>query len=526
VGAVTDVAARDLPAMADAMSALARGDLTQTVHIRAEKLAPVAGVAGREIQDLAVAFNQLITRLHEIGTGFGLMAAQLRDTVGEVAADASRLEAAAEGLHTLSDGGRDGAEQINATLHQIASGTTQQATAASTTVVSMTEMGRAIEGVARGAQEQAVAVAATTQGLHRLTDAVHGIHKGAQTQAEELHRADSAQSELVQSLQRVESATRAIFEAAQESAHSAEGGARLASQSIGDMGRVKQATEQLAGRVRDLGRHSSQIGAIVETIDDIASQTNLLALNAAIEAARAGEHGKGFAVVADEVRKLAERSTKATKEIADMIRLVQNGAGEAVSAMEQAAGDVGAATHVVEQAGGAFKAIADDTRELLAQLSAIDGAVRALALSGTELGQALAGASAVAEHNLKAADTIAANSNRVVESLDNVSAVIEENTAMTEQMAAGSTEVLHSVEHIAAVSQENSASVLHASAGAENVAERAAETSRSAQDLVELAESLRDVVSRFYTGIEAAPTSHQVVRAIAPTGVISRTLAR
>jgi methyl-accepting chemotaxis protein len=390
----------------------------------------------------------------------------------------------------------------------------------------MTEMGRAIEGVARGAQEQAVAVAATTQGLHRLTDAVHGIHKGAQTQAEELHRADSAQSELVQSLQRVESATRAIFEAAQESAHSAEGGARLASQSIGDMGRVKQATEQLAGRVRDLGRHSSQIGAIVETIDDIASQTNLLALNAAIEAARAGEHGKGFAVVADEVRKLAERSTKATKEIADMIRLVQNGAGEAVSAMEQAAGDVGAATHVVEQAGGAFKAIADDTRELLAQLSAIDGAVRALALSGTELGQALAGASAVAEHNLKAADTIAANSNRVVESLDNVSAVIEENTAMTEQMAAGSTEVLHSIEHIAAVSQENSASVLHASAGAENVAERAAETSRSAQDLVELAESLRDVVSRFYTGIEAAPTSHQVVRAIAPTGVISRTLAR
>jgi len=120
------------------------------------------------------------------------------------------------------------------------------------------------------------------------------------------------------------------------------------------MQQVSEAVVQAATIITTLGRSSDQIGAIVRVIEDIADQTNLLALNAAIEAARAGEQGRGFAVVADEVRKLAERTTKATKEIGDMIRQIQQDTKSAVASMDEGTNQVGHGVELANKTGEAL----------------------------------------------------------------------------------------------------------------------------------------------------------------------------
>ena len=137
------------------------------------------------------------------------------------------------------------------------------------------------------------------------------------------------------------------------------------------MGNIAERVNASSRAVAGLGARSDQIGAIVNTIEDIADQTNLLALNAAIEAARAGEQGRGFAVVADEVRALAERTTKATKEIATMIKSIQNETQSAVRSMSEGVAEVTLGTAEANRSGQALEEILGQIDELTAQISQV-----------------------------------------------------------------------------------------------------------------------------------------------------------
>ena len=216
----------------------------------------------------------------------------------------------------------------------------------------VTEIGAIIADV----RETAIHVAA---GASRMTDSSGRMTEGAQAQAREAVQVASSVEALTRSVRQVADSARASALAAREALDAAQKGDVAVRDSLQGMQRIRGEVQSIAKKIKSLGDRSLEISEIVNTIEDIASQTNLVALNAAIEAAGAGEAGLRFAVVADEVRKLAERSAKATKDIAVLIKNVQADTQDAVVVMEQGTLEVEAGYRMTVQAGDSLKAIAD-----------------------------------------------------------------------------------------------------------------------------------------------------------------------
>ncbi|MDE3117760.1 MAG: HAMP domain-containing protein [Nitrospirota bacterium] len=190
-----------------------------------------------------------------------------------------------------------------------------------------------------------------------LLNTAGGLTQTAQHQAEESTRTLKAVEGLTQSMRQVADTAGASSESAKQALTATERGRVAVQETVQDMQSIRAAVQRMSKQVKGLGDRSLEISQIVSTIRDIASQTNLLALNAAIEAAGAGEAGARFAVVADQVRKLAESSTQATKEIADLVKVIQTETQDAVVAMEQETQAVEAGSASALRTGDVFKEI-------------------------------------------------------------------------------------------------------------------------------------------------------------------------
>ena len=368
------------------------------------------------------------------------------------------------------------------------------------------EIANAIQDIARGATEQTAAMSAVNAEMRDLVEGITLVNQGAEDQFRGVQAAEASTSQVHDALRNVSSSAGAASDKAAGSLDAARDGMQSVQQTVDAMETIRTAVTSTAREIEDLGRRGSEIGAIIQTIEDIASQTNLLALNAAIEAARAGEQGKGFAVVAEEVRKLAERSAMATREITEMIGSIQRGANEVGEAMQTTGGEVTRAVTLSQQAGEAFGAITAGARAIADGVKSAADAVDVMRQTSQIVQAAMQSVRTEAERNRTDADSMDALTAQAVESLDIVSAVVEENTAASEQMAAGSNEISRAVEGVASVSQENSAALEEVSASAEEMSSQVTQVTLSATQLSDMARRLQTIVGAFKLpeSIEAA----------------------
>jgi twitching motility protein PilJ len=228
---------------------------------------------------------------------------------------------------------------------------------------------------------------ASSAAQHTSNDLLTATHK----QSSEIQNANTVVLEMADSMKTVSSAAKESARVANASLAAAQKGAAAVSNSISGMNEIRSQIQETSKRIKRLGESSQEIGEIVELISDITEQTNILALNAAIQAASAGEAGRGFSVVAEEVQRLAERSAEATKQIAAIVKTIQADTHDAVAAMEHSTQEVVAGARLSDAAGQALSEISSVSQDLTRLIEAISSDTQAQAGIATQVADSMQG---------------------------------------------------------------------------------------------------------------------------------------
>jgi methyl-accepting chemotaxis protein len=368
-----------IAALASGIREVSQGDFTKNI-----------AVSDAALQDLAIALNKLI---------FGM-----RDFLGQLHDNAGNLGEAGADLRTTAS-----------------------------TALAVIEGAAVAQGqLDEGIREQSHIVEEATSKVIALTEAISTIAASAEQQTRSLDETALAVSNMASSIEEVAAQVDSLSTISTETSRTAERGGTAIGTIVDGMHTIRTTINDLAEDIRQLGNNSEQIGDIVKVIDRIAEQTNLLALNAAIEAARAGEHGRGFAVVASEIRKLADGSVSATKEIAGHISSTQAVISEVVGAMERLTERVEESTGSTSSASGALQEIVSAVLTANNQISEISSVTRAMSANSYQVIRQIEEITKSVSLNLKATQSMSRQSDDVNKAFSDISSISQQNASSVE----------------------------------------------------------------------------------------------
>ena len=275
-------------------------------------------------------------------------------------------------------------------------------------------------------------VAEVTGSAHEIASAAAEVSSsseemasGMDEQSQQVNQISSAIEQMSSSVVEVAKKSSEAASNADESGRIAEEGGQVVQQTVDDMQSIKEAVSSVSASIEELGKQGQQIGQIIEVINDIADQTNLLALNAAIEAARAGEHGRGFAVVADEVRKLADRTTKATGEIAENIQAIQQETGSAVERMNTGTQQVEKGVGQASEAGQSLEQIVSGAKEVAGMIQSIASATEQQSSSSEQVSRNVESINEVTRQSTEGARQAASAASQLSSKAEQLKALVE-----------------------------------------------------------------------------------------------------
>lgn len=439
--AIDTLAHEDMSRFTASLSAVAEGDLTASYAFARQ---PVAVDGNDEIARLSVAYNELVGAMSDLQMEFADATRRLRRTLRGVLETSGDLGEKSISMVQESERSSISIEQIARAFAEVARGANDQAGRIIGASTSAEELSRTAEQIALGAAEQATAARSATDSVVRL---------------------DQQIAALALLGERLATATRdAIAQAST--------GSTAVSRTSEALSALRSVNSSTVSAMTTLESRTSAVSEILGTIDEIADQTNLLALNAAIEAARAGEHGRGFAVVADEVRKLAERASNATREIGDILNAIRKEAIAAMQALRSSTSRLEEGVEVASHGNEAITRIADAVRDT----------------------------AAVADEVADRSSMMRRESGSITQHIASVSAIVEQNATAATQMQHTTLDLSSQLAPVAVAAEEQSRT-------AEEVSSEANELSRQMQQMHEFARlvhdgsgTLRGLAGRFTVG--------------------------